>query len=73
MKQQLTERLETLRSEFGRGQERLTQLETEAGQLRETLLRIAGAIQVLEEELAREAESGDGRTGTGSREAGVAA
>ena len=40
------------RDEFARGQEQLIQAEARARELRETLLRIAGAIQVLEEELA---------------------
>jgi predicted nuclease with TOPRIM domain len=56
------ERLEKLRAEFARGQERLSQLEAEAAQLRQTMLRISGAIQVLEEELGAKAPdaAGDG-------------
>jgi predicted nuclease with TOPRIM domain len=58
----MTERLEKLRAEFARGQEKLSQLEAEAAQLRQTMLRISGAIQVLEEELGAEAPdaAGDG-------------
>ena len=39
---------------------RLKQLEDEADKLRETLLRIAGAIQVLTEELGRSDDAADG-------------
>jgi predicted nuclease with TOPRIM domain len=49
---QFTRRLEELRADFARGEERLKALDTEAQQLRQTMLRISGAIQVLEEELA---------------------
>ena len=51
MRERLQSRLATLREEFGRGQEQLIQTEARARELREKLLRIAGAIQVLEEEL----------------------
>ena len=51
MRDRLQGRLAKLRDEFARGQEQLTQTEARARELRETLLRIAGAIQVLEEEL----------------------
>ena len=52
MRDRLQGRLARLRDEFARGQEQLIQTEARARELRETLLRIAGAIQVLEEELA---------------------
>ncbi|MBI1205816.1 MAG: hypothetical protein GC191_00860 [Azospirillum sp.] len=42
-------RLEQLRADWTAGQRRLAALEAERSELRETLLRIAGAIQVLEE------------------------
>ena len=51
MRIRLQSRLGTLRDDFARGQEQLAQAEARARELRETLLRIAGAIQVLEEEL----------------------
>ncbi|MET0251444.1 MAG: hypothetical protein ABW203_04620 [Novosphingobium sp.] len=55
MRERLEERKTTLQAEFDRGKARLEQLDSEADKLRETLLRIAGAIQVLSEELAQDA------------------
>ena len=54
MRQQLEERLQSLKQEYQSGQKMLADLEAKAANLRETLLRISGGIQVLEEELARE-------------------
>ena len=54
MKEQLQNRLDRLRDEFEKGQQSLTELENQQTALRQTLLRISGAIQVLEEELADE-------------------
>jgi septal ring factor EnvC (AmiA/AmiB activator) len=51
MRDRLQSRLGKLRGEFARGQEQLIETEARARELREKLLRIAGAIQVLEEEL----------------------
>ena len=53
MKQQLEKRLTELKAEFASGQKVLADLETKQANVRETLLRIQGAIQVLEEELAK--------------------
>ena len=53
MQTQLQHRLSELQQEFQKGQQKLQELEREAQGLRETMLRIAGAIQVLEEELAK--------------------
>ena len=53
MRKQLKERLQSLKSEFAVGQQKLAELEAQEANLRNTLLRISGAIQVLEEELAR--------------------
>ena len=53
MRKQLEERLQSLKSEFTVGQQRLADLEAQAANLRNTLLRISGAIQVLEEELGQ--------------------
>ncbi|MEZ4731287.1 MAG: hypothetical protein R3E79_29565 [Caldilineaceae bacterium] len=52
MKERLQQRLTELRREFDAGQKMLADLEAKQTELRETLLRISGAIQVLEEELA---------------------
>ena len=53
MKAQLEQRLNALQAEFESGQQMLADLEARQATLRETLLRIAGAIQVLEEELGK--------------------
>ena len=52
MKEQLEKRLQSLKTEFEAGQRALANLEEKQTSVRETLLRITGAIQVLEEELA---------------------
>ena len=51
----LSARLSELRAEWTAGQHRLETIEAERREVRDTLLRIAGAIQVLEELTAREA------------------
>lgn len=53
MIEQLQQRLYELKAEFEKGQQRLQELDTEATALRNTLMRISGAIQVLEEEIAK--------------------
>ncbi|MBW9114635.1 hypothetical protein JNB88_13365 [Rhizobium cauense] len=45
----IVERLTQLRAEWSEGQRRMEALDTERAKTRDTLLRIAGAIQVLEE------------------------
>lgn len=55
MKEQLEQRLQALKAEFALGQKKLEGLEDEAQKLRHMLLRISGGIQVLEEELAKQA------------------
>ena len=57
MKARLEERLKALQAEFALGQKKLEGLEDEAQKLRHVLLRISGGIQVLEEELARQAQT----------------
>lgn len=52
MREQLEKRLETLRAEHESGRRALAELEEKQTALRDTMLRISGAIQVLEEELA---------------------
>lgn len=67
MKHQLEGRLKELRAEFESGQKMLTDLEVKQANLKATLLRISGAIQVLEEELAKEGQptgNGDGHPET---------
>jgi hypothetical protein len=58
MREQLSERLKQLRSEFEAGQKVLRDLELRQQDVRDTLLRIGGAIQVLEEMLKSEASPG---------------
>jgi hypothetical protein len=53
MQEQLRHRLDELKAEFEKGQKQLQDLEAQATTVRQTLLRISGAIQVLEEELAK--------------------
>jgi septal ring factor EnvC (AmiA/AmiB activator) len=53
MQKQLTNRLRELKAEFEAGQAKLTEIESQASNLRSMILRISGAIQVLEEELAK--------------------
>ena len=53
MQQQFEKRLAELRKEFETGQNKLQELVRQEQLVRETLLRISGAIQVIEEELAR--------------------
>ncbi len=63
MQKQLQKRLEELKTEFEKGQQKLQELEAETANLRNTLLRISGAIQVLEEMSAEkkpENENGNG-------------
>ncbi len=52
MQEQLQKRLQSLTTEYKAGQKALANLESQKANLQETLLRISGAIQVLEEELA---------------------
>jgi predicted nuclease with TOPRIM domain len=53
MKQQLQQRLQVLKAEFEAGQKVMAELEAKQAHIRDTMLRIQGAIQVLEEELAQ--------------------
>ena len=48
--------MKELRSELEGGQKMLADLNNRASNLRETMLRISGAIQVLEEEIAKTEE-----------------
>jgi len=61
LNERLSERLDTLRREYEAGQAMLAELEAKQLDLRQTLLRIAGAIQVLEELLSGTEASGTDR------------
>lgn len=56
MSAQVDERLSALRDEFDKGQQLLAELDQRRERLKESMLRIAGAIQVLEE-MAGEGEA----------------
>lgn len=56
MKEQLQQRLQKLRTEFESGQRVLAELAAKQANIQNTMLRIQGAIQVLEEELAKAEE-----------------
>ncbi|REJ58971.1 MAG: hypothetical protein DWQ56_07560 [Microcystis aeruginosa DA14] len=56
MKEQIKERIQQLKAEYESGQKMLADLETQESNLRTTMLRISGAIQVLEELLAKTEE-----------------
>jgi len=58
LRARLESRLGALREEFAQGQDQLNQAEARVRYLREQLLRIAGAIQVLEEELDAQGDRG---------------
>ena len=60
MKEKIEARLAELRTEFETGQRMLGELEEKRDKLRESMLRIAGAIQVLEEVEEREEEEKKG-------------
>lgn len=54
MRVQLEQRLAELKKELENGQNMLADLDARRAGLKETLLRISGAVQVLEEELAKD-------------------
>lgn len=60
MKDQLQRRLKELKAEFEAGQRILADLDAKRANLQESMLRISGAIQVLEEELAKAAQAAEG-------------
>jgi hypothetical protein len=63
MREQIKNRIESLRAEYRAGQEMLAELEAREAGLKLTLTRISGAIQVLEE-LLQENESAAATTET---------
>jgi chromosome segregation ATPase len=62
MKQSMEQRLKELKAEFESGQKMLADLESQQANLKNTLLRISGAIQVLEELLAKTQASDEDKT-----------
>ena len=68
MENRIAVRLDSLRKEYETGQSMLAELESKALDLRQTLLRIAGAIQVLEELLAETDASPNGHLDSPARE-----
>jgi hypothetical protein len=52
MKAQLQLRLKSLQAEYESGEKLLNELAAKAAETKQAMLRISGAIQVLEEELA---------------------
>ena len=68
MKNQLQIRLRELFAEHAKGVSKLTELDTQRTTIMESLFRIGGAIQVLEEELAKEASMKVGSTAESDQE-----
>jgi len=60
MKEQLQQRLQSLKTEYEAGQKMLEDLEAKQANVRDTVLRISGAIQVLEEVLTSENDESNG-------------
>ena len=60
MREYAEQRLKELRGELDLGQKQLAALETRISDLKNTLHRISGAIQVLEEELAKAGDPPNG-------------
>jgi hypothetical protein len=60
MRAQIERRLEELRHEYEAGTKLLSELEAKQANIHATLTRISGAIQVLEEELAKADQLGNG-------------
>ena len=60
MREQIERRLQELRREYDAGARLLSDLETRRATIQATLTRISGAIQVLEEELSKADQLGNG-------------
>ena len=54
MKERIERRLQQLRAEYRKGEERLVELEHESSSVNSSMLRISGAIQILEELLEQD-------------------
>lgn len=59
MRERIEARRAQLQAEYDRGQAMLQQMDRERAQLEQTLLRIAGALQILNELAAEEVEEVD--------------
>lgn len=57
MKEQMEARIKELKAEFDEGKKMLEELEVKRSSLGQTILRISGAIQALEELMAKEKET----------------
>jgi predicted nuclease with TOPRIM domain len=73
MREQIENRIESLRAEYRTGQEILADLEGRQARLKMTLTRIGGAIQVLEELLQENNSNAATTKPAGSAETRVAA
>lgn len=60
MRDQIERRLQELRHEYEAGTKLLSELESRRANIQATLTRISGAIQVLEEELSKADQLGNG-------------
>jgi chromosome segregation ATPase len=60
MREQIERRLQELREEYDAGTRLLSDLESRRASIQATLTRISGAIQVLEEELSKADQLGNG-------------
>jgi hypothetical protein len=70
-KEQVLNRLASLKKEFEAGQARLRELEAEQTYVRETMLRISGAIQILEELVDKPSPGPAGDAMTSATSAGI--
>jgi len=61
MQEQLEQRLKELKAEYKSGQAVIGELEAKQANVRDMLLRISGAIQVIEEELAKFNSTANGK------------
>jgi predicted nuclease with TOPRIM domain len=69
MREQIKNRMESLRAEYRSGQEMLAELEAREAGLKLTLTRISGAIQVLEELLQENQSAATTETANAGRKA----
>ena len=69
MREQIKNRIESLRAEYRSGQEMLAELEAREAGLKLTLTRISGAIQVLEELLQENQSAATTETANAGRKA----